>query len=129
LGQLKKTKNLGQGRMYLCSSPKRLERPHPELVHWWLLVHGKKKQLWKRVLSSYRVFLVKAVARKKTWVVVFVHSGKKGGKTESVGLGDLHSFVVVHVARECPTAAALDLDLAHPVCAVHTKLSHLGQSS
>jgi hypothetical protein len=21
--------------------PKRLERPHPELVHWWLLVHSR----------------------------------------------------------------------------------------
>jgi len=26
--------------MCLGSSPKRLEQPHPELVHWWLLVHS-----------------------------------------------------------------------------------------
>ncbi len=26
--------------MCLGSSPKRLDRPHPELVHWWLLVHS-----------------------------------------------------------------------------------------
>jgi hypothetical protein len=43
---------------------------------------------------------MKAVVRKKTWVVVFSHSGKKGGKTDSVGLGGLDSFVVVHVATD-----------------------------
>ncbi len=34
-------KSLGRGRgCVFYSSPKRLEQPHPELVHWWLLVHS-----------------------------------------------------------------------------------------
>jgi hypothetical protein len=32
-----KKKHLGQGG---CSSAKRAERAHPQLVHWWLLVHS-----------------------------------------------------------------------------------------
>jgi hypothetical protein len=28
--------------MCLGSSPKQLEQPHPELVHWWLLVHSSQ---------------------------------------------------------------------------------------
>jgi hypothetical protein len=33
-------KTLGKGRgCVLGSSPKRLEQPHLELVHWWLLVY------------------------------------------------------------------------------------------
>jgi hypothetical protein len=30
---------MGRGCVF-GSSPKRLEWPHPELVHWWLLVHS-----------------------------------------------------------------------------------------
>jgi len=30
---------LGKGGCVFGSSPKRLQRPHPQLVHWWLLVH------------------------------------------------------------------------------------------
>jgi hypothetical protein len=37
---LKKPKTLGTGRCVFGSSPKQLELPHPELVHWWLLVHS-----------------------------------------------------------------------------------------
>jgi len=34
-------KSLGRGRRCVFgSSPKQLERLHPELVHWWLLVHS-----------------------------------------------------------------------------------------
>jgi hypothetical protein len=34
-------KSLGKGRgCVFGSSPKRLERPHPQLAHWWLLVHS-----------------------------------------------------------------------------------------
>jgi len=34
-------KSLGRGRgCVFDSSPKQLEQPHPELVHWWLLVHS-----------------------------------------------------------------------------------------
>jgi len=34
-------KSLSRGRgCVFGSSPKELERPHPELVHWWLLVHS-----------------------------------------------------------------------------------------
>jgi len=34
-------KSLGRGRgCVFGSSLKRLKRPHPELVHWWLLVHS-----------------------------------------------------------------------------------------
>jgi hypothetical protein len=33
-------KSLGRGRgCVFGSSPKQLEWPHPELMHWWLLVH------------------------------------------------------------------------------------------
>jgi hypothetical protein len=31
---------LGWGGCVFGSSPKRLEQPHPQLVHWWLLVHS-----------------------------------------------------------------------------------------
>jgi hypothetical protein len=35
-------KNLdGQGG---CSSAKHVERAHPQLVHWWLLVHSSREQ-------------------------------------------------------------------------------------
>jgi hypothetical protein len=100
--------------------PKQLERPHRELVAAGSLqpFKGRRNGRGNEFLVLTESF-VKAVARKKTWVVVFVHSGKKGGKTKSVGLGGLHSFVVLHVARECPTAAALYLDLAHQVCSAH----------
>ncbi len=34
-------KSLGRGKgCVFGSSPKRFERPHPGLVHWWLLVHS-----------------------------------------------------------------------------------------
>jgi hypothetical protein len=37
-------KSLGRGRGYVFgSSPKQLKRPHPELVHWWLLVHSSRE--------------------------------------------------------------------------------------
>jgi len=42
LGQRRGAENsLGRGRGCLFgSSPKRLEQPHPELVHCWLLLHS-----------------------------------------------------------------------------------------
>jgi len=42
LGQKRGLKNsLGRGRgCVFGSSPKQLEWPHPELMHWWLLVHS-----------------------------------------------------------------------------------------
>jgi len=33
-------KHLGQGG---CSSAKRAEWAHPQLVHWWLLVHSNRE--------------------------------------------------------------------------------------
>jgi hypothetical protein len=34
-------KSMGRGRgCVFGSSPKQVEQPHPELVHWWLLVHS-----------------------------------------------------------------------------------------
>jgi len=39
----KAKKNPRKGkRMCFGPSPKRLERPHPKLVHWWLLVHSSR---------------------------------------------------------------------------------------
>jgi len=39
----KAKKNPREGkRMCFGPSPKRLERPHPKLVHWWLLVHSSR---------------------------------------------------------------------------------------
>ncbi len=38
--RLKKPKTLGRGGCVFGSSPKQLQRPHPQLVHWWLLVHS-----------------------------------------------------------------------------------------
>jgi hypothetical protein len=32
--------------------PKRLERPHPELVHWWLLVHSSRYRMKKNETCS-----------------------------------------------------------------------------
>jgi hypothetical protein len=42
LGQRRGTeKSLGKGiGCVFGSSPKLLERPHPELLHWWLLVYS-----------------------------------------------------------------------------------------
>lgn len=37
--QVKKKKHIGQGG---CSSAKRAERAHPQLVHWWLLIHSSR---------------------------------------------------------------------------------------
>jgi hypothetical protein len=47
LGQGKRAeKTLGKGRgCVLGSSSKWLEQPHPELVHWWLLVHSSPFRL------------------------------------------------------------------------------------
>jgi len=37
-------KSLGRERgCVFGSSPKWLKRPHPKLVHWWLLVHSSLK--------------------------------------------------------------------------------------
>jgi hypothetical protein len=37
-------KSMGKGKGYVFgSSPKQLELPHPQLVHWWLLVHSSPK--------------------------------------------------------------------------------------
>ncbi len=98
-----------------------------QLVHWWPLVHSlafffllrssSKTQPHETRFTGRRngdgnEFLVltesfmKAVVRKKTWVVVFLHSGKKGGKQTAWISAACTSFVVVHVAREGPTAAA-----------------------
>ncbi len=38
-----------QGGCVFGSSPKRLERPHPQLVHWWLLIHSSQG----RTLSNF----------------------------------------------------------------------------
>jgi len=36
-------KSLGRGRgCVFGSSLKQLEQPHPELVHWWLLIHSNR---------------------------------------------------------------------------------------
>jgi hypothetical protein len=43
--RLKKPKTLRRGGCGFGSSPKRLEQPHPQLVHWWLLVHSSPKQV------------------------------------------------------------------------------------
>jgi hypothetical protein len=35
---------MGKGKGYVFgSSPKQLELLHPQLVHWWLLVHSNPK--------------------------------------------------------------------------------------
>jgi hypothetical protein len=38
--EVEKKKTCGQGGWDFCSSAKWLERAHPELVHWWLLVQS-----------------------------------------------------------------------------------------
>ncbi len=110
--------------MCFCSSPKRLEWPHPELVHWWLLDHSsqfadRRSSYGNEFLVPTESFSWKPSPARKRGLLFSRTAERKGGKTESVGLRGLHSFVVVHVARECPTAAALYLDLAHPVCSAH----------
>jgi hypothetical protein len=37
-----KKKHIGQGG---CSSAKRAERAHPQLVHWWVLIHSSQPLL------------------------------------------------------------------------------------
>ncbi len=37
----KKKNPCEQGGWDFCSSAKRLQRAHPEMVHWWLLVHSR----------------------------------------------------------------------------------------
>ncbi len=37
--KVEKNNNFEQGGCVFSSSPKQLEPPHPQLVHWWLLVH------------------------------------------------------------------------------------------
>jgi hypothetical protein len=45
-----KKKNLnGQGG---CSSAKRVQRAHPQLVHWWLLIHSSPRWLAFCMLSE-----------------------------------------------------------------------------
>ncbi len=36
-----KKKHIGQGG---CSSAKRAERAHPQLVHWWVLIHSTHEE-------------------------------------------------------------------------------------
>jgi hypothetical protein len=38
-------KNFGQSGCGFGSSPKRVEWPHPQLVHWWLLIHSSHSSL------------------------------------------------------------------------------------
>ncbi len=46
-------KSLGRGRgCVFGSSPKRLEWPHPELVHWWLLVHCSPRHGCHHIFAS-----------------------------------------------------------------------------
>jgi hypothetical protein len=40
--EVEKKNPCGQGGRDFCSSAKRLQRAHPELVHWWLLVHSSQ---------------------------------------------------------------------------------------
>ncbi len=47
-----KKKHLGQGG---CSSAKRAERAHPQLVHWWLLVHSSPAIAPSGTLGSQKV--------------------------------------------------------------------------
>ncbi len=44
-------KSLGKGRgCVFGSSPKRFEWPHPELVHWWLLVYSSRPLRHSRIM-------------------------------------------------------------------------------
>ncbi len=46
-----KKKHLGQGG---CSSAKRAERAHPQLVHWWLLIHSSPML---RPTSYFKIYI------------------------------------------------------------------------
>jgi len=39
---VEKTNNFGQGGCVFGLSPKWFQWPHPQLVHWWLLVHSSQ---------------------------------------------------------------------------------------
>ncbi len=53
-------KSLGWGRVCVFgSSPKQLEWPHLELVHWWLLVHSTHGQSWQDLtFDHFTSFLI-----------------------------------------------------------------------
>jgi hypothetical protein len=52
--RLKKSKTLGRGGCVFGSSPKRLEWPHPQLVHWWLLVRSSQNKTLYESRECYK---------------------------------------------------------------------------
>jgi len=44
-----KKKKSGQGGWDFRSSGKRPQRAHPQLVHWWLLIHSSRKERTTRL--------------------------------------------------------------------------------
>jgi hypothetical protein len=68
LGQRRGLKNpwAGEEDVFFCSFPKRLQQPHPELVHWWLLVHSSWKLRGRNLgFKPVRLFFN---SRGATWV-------------------------------------------------------------
>jgi hypothetical protein len=60
--KVEKPKTLGRGGCAFGSSPKQLKRPHPQLVHWWLLVHSSQRtktlrRSASRCLTGYGIVL------------------------------------------------------------------------
>jgi hypothetical protein len=57
--RLKKSRALGRGGCVFGSSSKQLQRPHHQLVHWWLLVHSSPWTLSTYVLSVQQCTFLK----------------------------------------------------------------------
>jgi hypothetical protein len=71
---------------------------------------------------------VKAVARKKTWVVVLVDSGKKAGEKQKASVWAACTALSSCTWLENAQRQQPSVWIQQIRCAVHTKLSHLGQS-
>ncbi len=56
-------KSLGRGRGWVFGlSPKQLEQPHPQLVHWWLLVSLQSLHYWFQTPISLGVALLNIIS-------------------------------------------------------------------
>jgi hypothetical protein len=55
----KKKKKIGQGGWDFRPSRKRPQRAHPQLVHWWVLIHSSRLWASNHPLSLLSVVLAK----------------------------------------------------------------------
>ncbi len=90
-----KKKHIGQGR---CSSAKRAERAHPQLVHWWVLIHSSRLMT---TIQRNHLAPVLIISVTNTFYGLGFSVTKKFAKTCSLRH---HSFTVVNLFASdgCP---------------------------